>query len=414
MKRLLLIMLALLLAVPAAAEGTLLEGYAAQLTQEIRLLIADESYVAMYTGGSSEALSRPLKWLSACTWQQPTHDVYLSIDMDVLNAALAVPNEWASESMSTILPEYLPALARYAVAPPTSPERMIITRIATADVTYIDSAQPDGVMMFIRFYADGHPVMFTVAAQDSAVVLTAEAPVCLIGMPEGQEAEALRKYLEENEMSFVQLQEEPVMLSTGGFPQVQGETLEQRAASLAEEAGCRMADQARRAAFGLTAAQDSLIAGWAEADYTAPRLAAIPELDVKTHGAPLWGINAVKVLANEGSPAARQLNGMLYSSYFGALLNRYGGVDTFVAANATTAQAFFADPAQPDGMGAYLLGYEGGHMMLVSWMAENGVVGMNAQYLPLPELAACVDATEMFKWFVMNASPVVCTGVEIH
>lgn len=414
LKRLLLILLALLLAVPAAADGALLDGYAAQLTQDIRLQIANESYVAMYTGGFNEGVSRPLKWLSECTWQQPTHDVYLSIDMDALNAALAEPNEWASEGMSTILPEYLPALARYAVVPPTTPEDMLIGSIASAGVTYIDPAQPEGVMMFIRFYTDGHPVLFTASAKGSAVVLTAEVPVCLIGMPAGEEVAALQEYLEKTGMAFVRPSQEPVLLSSGGFPEVQGATMVQRAASLAEEAGRRMADPERRAVFGLTETQDSLIAGWAEADYAVPQLAVIPELDVKTHGAPLWGMNAVKVLADEGSPAARQLSGKLYGSYFGALLNRYGGVDTVVAANATTVQTFFADPAQPDGMGAFLLSYEGGHMMLVSWIAQNGVVDMGAQYLPLPELAACGDPTEMFMWFVMNASPVVCTGVGIE
>lgn len=413
MKRIMLLMLALLLAIPAAAEGTLLEGYASQLTQDIRLQIADESYVALYTGGFSEPVSRPLQWLSECSWQQPIRDVYLSIDMNALNAALTMPNEWASEGMSMILPEYLPALARYAVAPPTSPEHMIITRIATADMTYIDPAQPDGVMMFIRFYADGHPALFTVSAKDSAVALKAEVPVCLIGMPEGEEVEALREYLEENGMAFVQLREEPVLLSTGGFPEVQGATLVQRAVSLAEEAGRRMADPSRRAVFGLTEAQDALIAGWAMADYAAPCMMVIPELDVRVHAMTVWGERALPVLAAADSPSARRLEEMFPGSWFGALLNRFDTGDGVVAANATTTEAFYADPEQPDGLGVYLLTYAGGRMMMVSWVAENGVVSMSAQYLPLPDLALCMSATDMSMWFMRYAVPVVCTEVAI-
>lgn len=409
MKKLLLLMLVLLLAVPAAAEATLLDGCASQLTQDIRLQIADESYVAMYTGGFSEPVTRPLKWLSECTWQQPTHEVYLTVDMDALKAALAAQNEWAPEGVEALPAEYLPALARYAVAPPTSPEHMIITRIATANVTYIDPAQSDGVMMFIRFYADGHPVLFTVSAQDSAVVLTAEAPVCLIGMPEGQEVEALREYLNENGMAFVQLREEPVLLTTGGFPEVQGATLAQRAASLAEEAGRRMADPARRAVFGLTEAQDSLIAGWAKADYAAPCLMVIPGLDARVHGMSVWGERCLPVLAAEDSPAARRLEEMLPGSWFGALLNRFNTIDGVVAANATTTEAFYADPEQPDGSGVYLLTYTGRRMMMVSWVAENGVVCMDAQYLPLPDLALCMSATDMAMWFTRYAVPVFCT-----
>lgn len=402
LKKLMVILLAVLMTLPALAEETLLEMHAAQLTRDMAQLATDDAYLAMYTGGYFLSGSEKLTRLAACTWCEPVCDVYLSVDEAMMGDMLAAMG-------GTLQAEYVLPFIVFAVDPPVDQDALLIRNLAQISVTYIDEAQPDGMMVFVRFYADGLPVLFCLNAQGSAVMLTATPITNVPELPVGEEAQTLQASFNESGMPLY-ASEMPQMLLTGSGHVLSGDTMTQRAVSLAQEAGRRMSDPVHRMMFGLTPAQEQLMAEWGNGEFGAPSMILALQLDPRVHGVSVWGMDAVEVLADADSPAARRLAGMVNGSYFGALIARRG-VDMHVAANATTTSTFYADPSQPDGSGAYLLFYEGGRLMLVSWIAENGVVDMGAEYLPIPGLSECTDATEAELWFVQNATPVDLTQV---
>lgn len=399
LKRMLLIALSVLLALPAMAEGALLEDHAARLAQEIPLLVGNEAYVRMYAGPFWEGDEA----LIAGTWQSPAGDAYLSVDEAALEAMLSA----GALSVSGLPEDLLPSLVSAAVMKLAAYEDFVAVSVGRADAAYLDAAQPDGVMMFVRFYHDGLPLLFSCSANDGAVLLTAAVMPVLAGVTD---ATSLQARLAELGASFVVVTQTPAWIVGDVFTDLTGTTMPQRAVALACEAARRMGDPQYRGPYCMGMPIEETVTRWSTGDYTQPRLMVQPALDVRVHGQAVWGMESALVLADAESPAARQLGRMLYGSWFGGLTQ---SATDAIAAASTGVGAFYADPAQPDGNGAYILCYEGGHAMLVHWHAQGGVVELVAEYLPVPGLAACQSAADVSMWLTRNASPVVCSGVEI-
>ena len=405
LKRIVLIALAVLLALPAAAETALLESHAALLAGEIPQLLGNEAYVRMYIAGPFLQENEALNALAACAWQKPTGDAYLSVD----DAALADLLAGGELGVSELPQELLPALLSATVMNLDAYEDFFVSTVSRTGVSYLDAAQPDGVTMFVRFYEDGRPLLFSCTANGGAVLLSA---AIVPGMEGVTDAASLQAELAERGARFIRVTEAPARME-GGIPVITGLTKPQRAAALAQAAASRMADPAYRGLYGMGMSIEETVAAWSTGDYARPCLMVEPALNVRSHGPRIWGADALAVLADAESPAARQLESQICRSWFAALASGAGNNMTAVAAATTALGGFYADPSEPDGSGAYILCYDGGHAMLVCWHAENGVVEMVAEYLPVPELAACRSAQEVSLWMIENASPVVCAGVEI-
>lgn len=131
-------------------------------------------------------------------------------------------------------------------------------------------------------------------------------------------------------------------------------------------------------------------------------------------GAVCFGGNFPLALVNDNGPVERRLSLSLPTSYMGMLVSSYGGADDVIAMSSSSVEAMYADPERADGTGAYLFLYEGGGAVVVSVLAHNGVVSMNAELMPLEDLAGCQSASEASLWLMHRTIPAVCTEVNVE
>ena len=169
LKRICLLALALMLAVPALADTPVWEAHAARLAQELPQLAVNETYIQIYGGYFFvPTYKEALDALSAQTWTQPLRDVYLSVDMDALDRMAEAENpsdellalyEQSKEYVQGMLPGSLMMQA-------LDNEGILIMSSLQNHLYFLDAQEPDGTAYFIRFYADGTPMFFLHATHD--------------------------------------------------------------------------------------------------------------------------------------------------------------------------------------------------------------------------------------------------------
>lgn len=448
LKRLLLILLALLLALPAVAEEPLLEQYAAQAAGEFKQLAGTRWYAELYTGVGYgyDRMSDLLAGYAAQGWQNPTHDVYLSVDEDaVMTMLIAEAGSELDEATLTYVRQQMPMLIS-AQLPMinTSYEALMLGQMMWTNLRYTDPAQPEGLMTFIRFFEDGDPLLYSVNCADGAVALSccilpeidqaeteqvkiwgSDIPDELLeqgmfviqDMPpeetkpvlaECRNAADVNLWLQHHGVMFVAATEAPILMPAQNVLE-KGSTQAETAVILARKAMERignleimlMMTSDAQIAHGLTE--------WGEGDFTRPSLMVEVPVSAQTHGTSIWGPSTAKALAAAAAddPARRMLEmqapDLLMSSVMNARLRAQVSISSY--------GGMYADPAQPDGAGMYLLLYEDGYPVAVSWASMNGSAVMQAKIVPLDELAGCRTAAEVSLWFMSQGIPVVCSEI---
>lgn len=386
MKRLLAMLLTLaLLAAPAAAE-TELEKYCDQLAQEVAELAGNTAYVRAMSNGTS-FISASLASSIGTPSQRPLFDIYLSYDPQVMLALMADGGLTVTEGME----EYLRLLMPMYVGNTLFTQMKVrATALAvTSTVYYVDPAQPDGAMVFIRFYEEGVPLIFRLMAEGGAVQLSATPWLEWEKVDPCSSAADLQAWMNAKGMTGYLASDEAVLMP--GFDiELDGETMAQWAASFVRfMMGC-MGEAEFRVTLGMSDGEaGKLLDDWTSVDYTAPRLMAAAPLTLEQHGMTLFGTQAAPVILEAESAAARMLRMKLAS---GAITNTifmysagwdpYANVSEMLASAATSMGVLYPDPDQPDGSGLFVLLYEGGHQVMVGWTASSGVVMLEACYLP--------------------------------
>lgn len=458
MKRILLLLLALLLALPTAmAEQPLMEHYAAQLAQELPQLARNPNYAQIY-GVWNDKQKTLLAQYAQHTWQHPAHDVYLSIDKAGIADFLAEQGIATEGFTAAYLDEFALSVISMQVQPMlTSSDALVVSSILANGIHYTDPAQEDGCLAFIRFFDDGAPLLYMLDAADGAVALS-----CMVLMEDvpqpaldvqitvyGDVGDFLTELIGENEVkivwpaqeempqeeanllladcrnaedvnSWMQAQEtlgviatdEPVLMA-GAAALPQGANHAETAVLLAQATAQRMGDPAVQSEYGTNTEINQRLNTWAANDYSQPRLMVALPIKAETHASMVMGPSALMVLAqDEEGPAARQVKGMLPASLC-SFLNAPSSVTELAASSMAAWGGMYPAPDQPDGIGMYFLFYEGGHVMAVSWLAENSVMIMQANYLAMPGLSECETATDVSLLLMSKGIPMACTEIPI-
>lgn len=414
-KWLMLAAMMIMMIAPACAESETWEACADQLVQELPLLLRDEAYLRMYSSNvdtDNEAYQRLLE----CAWTKPVRDVYLHMDTELLCALLAeqgtvVELEW----MERYLPHYAPTLIQNAFSGLRSAEEIWLNYAGQSGSFHVDPAAEDGVVTLIRFYEDGSPLMIGRSASGGAVNVFASILPNADGLETCAGAADVQAWLDEKGMPMIVASDEPVSMPVDGAPAEAG-TMEERVLWCAREMLDRMQDPdfARVVVSGDEEIVKRL-AAWAGADVDALRLMLRAEME-ESVSMQLYGYDGMRILADGSSPVARMLRRQIPGSLTSTLILRRSrtAMHDLAATSMSCFGTMYADPAQSDGMGVYFLLLEDGHSLSVTWHAQNGVVFLNAGYLPLPALAYVETQTDMTVWLMSSGLPLPCTEIPMN
>lgn len=411
-RRLMSILLAVLLLPAAAAYAE--EASEDVLAQEIRRLVDNEDYVSMFSMMS--ASDAVLELFAGCSWTQPAAQVYLSGDAEVYAAqSMVALGEESPENAVELIQAALPTLITRQVIQPEDYAESIAINVAQSAAFRIDPDQADGSMLYLRFYEDGMPILYCLRASEGAVMITATACVGAEGLGECRSALDVQAWLDANEVIGVTAYDEPVLMANVDHD-LEGGTRARSALSLVQTMAIEAADPQYIGLTGVQAEEAvALLADWTSGDFTSPRLMAETPLTMAWQGTALFAPGVLKIMYAEDDTALRCLtrsigttaamHTMLMS------LARSGRMNAF---NIVSVATMYADPAQEDGAGLIVLLFTEGRHAMVSWYAENGVVMLNAFYLPLPELDGVTTAAEVSLWLIGNGLPAQCveTGLE--
>lgn len=391
-------------ALPVAAEGLpeRAEDVIARLAGELPLLLGNGAYVDIYTGAWVEDFDPAISALARNTWQQPICTVYLSCDEERLLTETGVGAE-AADVMRPYIPQVLVSLVRGNM----EHDAMLINTIGQNSDHYVDESMPEGTIVFLRFYADGAPLIGVVTAYRGAVSVSMGVIAGSDGLEQCRTVAEVQAWLDARGMGGILAGEAPVMLPVPAAA-VNGDTEPARAADLARLCVAQMAHP-----LYLMARDPAEVIGYQikPEEYDTLRLALYTELELRTHGILCYAGSVPLALANDSGAVERRLTQRLTGSCLGMLVSRYGGMKETLAMSVSTVETFYADPAREDGTGVYMFFYEGGGAVMVSVTASNGVVGMSAQLMPLAELARCQSALEASLWFAGKGFPFVCAEV---
>ena len=457
LKRMLLLLLALLLALPAAAEEPLLEQYAAQAAQELPLLAGNEHFAALYTGYWDDGVHELLAGYAAQTWQRPIRDVYLGVDEAELDAMIKAKGVKLDESTEEYLNWQIPMLVYSQLTFNRSYEALIAGAIVGTTLRYTDPAQPEGMMAFIRFFEDGDPLLYSINCVDGAVALSCgvlpedeqsdDVQVKIYGAdmsdelmaelieqgvmtiqeipPEEQaeklaiadcsSAEDVNRWLKEREIMCVIASDEPIVLDVKQGIE-KGATHAETAIRLVEQSAQRIGDQELMLLMTGDVQMTQQLSLLGSGDYSRPRLMVEVPVEVKTHGSLVWGMSATMALAaaEEGDPALRAMRWMLPDALINSLVNAQLRAEDMALLSISTYGGMYADPDHPDGNGMYLLLYEDGHTVCVTWACQNGAAVMQAKFLTLRGLSECQTAMDVTLWLMQQGIPVVCNEIPIN
>lgn len=386
MKRLLVMLLMLaLLAAPAAAETSQMEEKCDQLNRDVAELAGNAQHLMLSTGGWW--LDEELLSLSDEPGVRPVADVYLTYDAQAVMARMTQEGVLTTEQTEEYLRLFMPGLLVNQLLMDDDFPMMTANAISSA-VYYIDPAQPDGAMVFVRFYEEGVPLIFRLLARDGAVQLTAVPWLNWETCVTGASAAEVQVYLDQRGLTGFIAAEEPVLLPYFAVG-LSGDTMPEMAASLVQHMMDCVGQEEFRAILGLQEAQVQILDEWVSADYTAPRLMAGAPLSLEEHCFVLNGAPVLPMLMEGDTAAVRKLrltlaeqaiNNTIFS--YSAAWDPYTYFDEMFACASTAMGTMYPAPDQPDGSGLFVLLYEGGHQVMVGWTASSGVVMLEACYLP--------------------------------
>lgn len=449
LKRLLILAMVLMVAAPAAAEGPRWEEPAVQLAKEIPLLASNKAYVSMYTGMWWDEYDALFDYFAEQTWQKPLCDVYLYSDMEHLSALMESEGTPMDEETRAAMAEMLPQMISVQLlGPAPGMDAMIVSSALQSSLRYIDPQQQDGQMLFIRFFEDGDPLLYALSAHDGAVILNCSVYVdeqkirqlqsdSAAVVPYASLNDAVVILTEENEASLgaslsdcrsaqdvsgwmaqqgmrgVLASDAPVTMDVP-WPVLEGANRAHKAVALARLTAERLGSVQIQMMTGGEERIMNMLTVWAAGDYSQPRLALHVPLDARTLGPMLWDFpGTVALAADAEDPAVRMAEEMLPGSLGCSLIARASGEAALAASSMGSYAGMYADPEQEDGMGMYLLLYEGGRAMQVAWIARNGVVTLTSGYLALPALAECKTEADVSLLTISMGLPLAFTEVEI-
>jgi len=403
MIRKLMFLLTVLLCVATAAAGeSLTEQYAAQLAQEIPQMLSNEVFVDMFTNGSTqvEEILAPYRQM---TWARPKNDVYLSLDVDAVPVLSEASGMELPENAAQCVQDYATVLMSHFLADLNDPTEAIAAFLLKNSLFYADPTQPEGMLMFVRLYEDGAPIVFFQRAMNGAVELNASVLVADAPPAECGDVQAFQIWLDTTGREMLIASAEPVVMALSA-PELTAGTFHENATRMALALHKRMADAdyVRMVSSGDEDVAE-LMQAWAQDTANmAPRAIAGTVL-MTEHAREIWGQEAASLMAEGNTPEARLFWQMLPTSVTTPMLFRYASdhARAMNARNMFSISAIYADAAQPERTGIYFLVYEEGAIE-VAYFVENGVVVMNAAYLPVKELGEAKTEEELAAFLAEN------------
>lgn len=415
LKRICLLVLALMLAVPALADTTVWEAHAARLAQELPQLSVNETYIEIY-GGYFFVLTykEALDALSAQTWTQPLRDVYLSVDMEALDrmAAAEKPSEellalyeQSKEYVQGMLPGSLMMQA-------LDNEGILIMSSLQNHLYFLDAQEPDGTAYFIRFYADGTPMFFLHATHDGVGSLQCY-PLPDAALAECTSAADVQAWLAAADIpQLLVAHDEPQRFALYEMYEADGSKgLDRMACDLVQGLPAHVNDPLWQTVLMQGNLSTDILAAWMHAGDEAPVLMAHTQLDAQVQVLNMWGLNAAALMMEEESPAQRLLRSSVPMNVASGLILREAGEMVYVTVVNMNVGSVCYNPDQPDGLGMYIFVYEDGRAACAVWHAEDGFVDMSAMPLPVAEIAECRSAAALTMWFGTHYTPMAFAEV---
>ena len=415
LKRICLLVLALMLAVPALADTPVWEAHAARLAQELPQLAVNETYIEIY-GGYFFVLTykEALDALAAQTWTQPLRDVYLSVDMEALDRMAAAENpsedllalyEQSKEYVQGMLPGSLMMQA-------LGNEGILIMSSLQNHLYFVDGAEPDGAAYFIRFYADGTPMFFLHATHDGVGSLQCY-PLPDAALAECTSAADVQAWLAAADIpQLLVAHDEPQRFALYEMYEADGSKgLDRMACDLVQGLPAHVNDPLWQTVLMQGNLSTDILAAWMHAGDEAPVLMAHTQLDAQVQALNMWGLNAAALMMEEESPAQRLLRSDVPMNVASGLILREAGEMAYVTAMNMNVGSVCYNPDQPDGLGMYIFVYEDGRAACAVWHAEDGFVDMSAMPLPVEEIAECRSAAELTLWFGTHYTPMAFAEV---
>ena len=414
LKRICLLALALMLAVPALADTPVWEAHAARLAQELPQLAVNETYIEIY-GGYFFVLTykEALDALSAQTWTQPLRDVYLSVDMDALDRMAEAENpsdellalyEQSKEYVQGMLPGSLMMQA-------LDNEGILIMSSLQNHLYFLDAQEPDGTAYFIRFYADGTPMFFLHATHDGVGSLQCY-PLPDAALAECTSAADVQAWLAAADIpQLLVAHDEPQRFALYEMYEADGSKgLDRMACDLVQGLPAHVNDPLWQTVLMQGNLSTDILAAWMHAGDEAPVLMAHAQLDPQVQAHYMWGLEAAALMMEE-SPAQRLLRSSVPMNVASGLILREAGDMEYVTAMNMNVGNVCYIPDQPDGMGMYIFVYEDGRAACAVWHAEDGFVDMSAMPLPVEEIEECRSAAALTMWFGTHYTPMAFAEV---
>ena len=415
LKRICLLALALMLAVPALADTPVWEAHAARLAQELPQLAVNETYIEIY-GGYFFVLTykEALDELAAQTWTQPLRDVYLSVDMDALDRMAEAENpsdellalyEQSKEYVQGMLPGSLMMQA-------LDNEGILIMSSLQNHLYFLDAQEPDGTAYFIRFYADGTPMFFLHATHDGVGSLQCY-PLPDAALAECTSAADVQAWLAAADIpQLLVAHDEPQRFALYEMYEADGSKgLDRMACDLVQGLPAHVNDPLWQTVLMQGNLSTDILAAWMHAGDEAPVLMAHTQLDAQVQALNMWGLNAAALMMEEESPAQRLLRSDVPMNVASGLILREAGEMAYVTAMNMNVGSVCYNPDQPDGLGMYIFVYEDGRAACAVWHAEDGFVDMSAMPLPVAEIAECRSAAALTMWFGTHYTPMAFAEV---
>lgn len=409
LKRICLLLMALMLAVPAFADEPVWDLQAARLARELPQLARNETYVGICGGYIIVRTHKEqLDALAAQTWTQPLRDVYLSVDMDAVRSMIEAQD--ASGDMLALFDEttaYVQGMLPGSLMIQALGDEDVMMMLALQNHLYfVDEQEPDGTAYFIRFYADGAPMFFQRSAKDGIGFLNCY-PLMDAALAGCASAADVQEWLAAAGIpQLLVAHDEPQCFALYGKSGTDGsKDLDRMAFDLLQSLPDHVNDPLWQSILQESEFSQDVVASWRHAGDEAPVLMAHTQLDAQVQAHYLWGIDVVELMKDEKNPARRLLRASVPMNVAGRLiLRKASDVDYVTAVNMNVGSICY-NPDQPDGMGIYIFVYEDGRAACALWSATDGIVDMSAMPLPIEVIAECRSAAELSLWFATHHTP---------
>lgn len=408
LKRICLLLLALMLAVPALADTPVWETQAARLARELPQLAGSETYIDIHGGFFfNRNYKDVLDALASQTWTQPLRDVYLSVDLDALRVMMAEEN--ASPDMMALFAqteEHVQGMLPYSLMMQAlGNEGLLIMSSLQNHLCFLDAQEPDGAAYFIRFYADGTPMFFQHATHDGVGFLQCY-PLPDAALAECTSAADVQAWLAAADIpQLLVAHDEPQRFALYEMYEADGSKgLDRMACDLVQGLPAHVNDPLWQSVLQESEFSQDIVAPWMHAGDGAPVLVAHAQLDPQVQAHYMWGLEAATLMMEE-SPARRLLRSSVPMNVAGRLILQRNSDLAYVTAVNMNVSSICCIPDQPDGMGMYIIVYEDGRAACALWSAADGIVDMSAMPLPVEAIAECRSAAELSVWFAAHHTP---------